>query len=83
MPRGDGTRSRGQGPGTGRGTSRDSAGIGLGGGSRGSGGDFAAGPGNYCACPNCGVRAAHQLGMFCYEQRCPKCGIAMMREIIM
>ena len=74
MPRGDGTGPRGQGPGTGRGMGRGQ------GGGRGRGGGFAAGPGGYCICPNCGERVAHQLGTPCFEQQCPKCGTAMTRE---
>jgi len=72
MPRGDGTGPRGQGPGTGRG-------MGSGGG-RGQGGGFGAGPGGYCVCPNCGEQVAHQPGIPCYEQKCPKCGTAMTRK---
>ena len=71
MPRGDGTGPRGQGPGTGRGMGRS-------GGSRGGG--FAAGPGGYCVCPNCGEKVPHQLGTPCYEQQCPECGATMTRE---
>jgi len=75
MPQGDGTGPKGQGPGTGRGMGR-----GQGGGGRGQGGGFAAGPGGYCICPNCGERVSHQLGTPCYEQSCPKCGTTMTRE---
>jgi len=74
MPRSDGTGPRGQGPGTGRGMGRGQ------GSSRGRGGGFAAGPGGYCVCPNCGERVSHQLGTPCYEQNCPKCGTAMTRK---
>jgi len=84
MPRGDGTGQGGQGPGTGRGIGRSSGGQGRGGGRGqgrgGQGGGFAAGPGGYCVCPNCGERAIHQLGIPCYEQKCPKCSNAMTRE---
>ena len=73
MPRGDRTGPRGHGPGSGKG-------MGRGGGGRGLGGGSAAGPGGYCVCPNCGEKAAHQLGNPCYEQKCPKCGTAMTRE---
>ena len=73
MPRKDGTGPRGQGPGTGRG-------LGKGGGGQGRGGGIAAGPGGYCVCPNCGERAIHELGIPCYEQQCPKCGIVMVRK---
>jgi len=75
MPRGDGSGPRGQGPKTGRGM----GGQGQGGG-RGLGGGFAAGPGGYCVCPNCGEKAGHQLETPCYEQKCPKCGTAMTRD---
>ncbi|MCK9276255.1 MAG: DUF5320 domain-containing protein [Syntrophales bacterium] len=75
MPRGDGTGPRGQGPKTGRGMGGQRQG-----GGRGLGGGFAAGPGGYCVCPNCGEKADHQLGTPCYEQKCPKCGTAMTRE---
>ena len=78
MPRGDGTGPRGQGPGTGRGMGKGGR-PGQGGG-RGLGGGVAAGPGGYCVCPNCGEKAAHQLGSPCYDQKCPKCGTAMTRE---
>ncbi|PQP34369.1 hypothetical protein C6A37_08140 [Desulfobacteraceae bacterium SEEP-SAG9] len=73
MPRGDGTGPRGQGPETGKGKGRGSGGQGRGGG-------LAAGPGGYCVCPDCGERAAHQVGTPCYELHCPKCGTAMTRE---
>ena len=64
MPRGDGTGPRGRG--TGRGAGR---GMGQG---RQTGGN--------CVCPNCGAQAAHQVGVPCYEQKCPKCGTGMVRE---
>ena len=73
MPRGDGTGPRGQGPRTG-------GGVGRGRGGQGRRGGVAAGPGGYCVCPSCGERATHQLGSPCYEQKCPKCGAAMVRE---
>ncbi len=72
MPRGDGTGPTGQGQGTGRSMGQS--------GGKGRGGGFAAGPGGDCVCPDCGERAAHQLGAPCYEQKCPKCGTAMTRE---
>jgi hypothetical protein len=76
MPRGDGTGPRGKGPGTGRGM----GGGGQGQGGRGLGGGSAAGPGGNCVCPDCGEKAAHELGVPCSEQKCPKCGAAMTRE---
>ena len=72
MPRGDGTGPRGEGPGTGRGMGR--------GGGRGRGGGVGAGPGGTCVCPNCGQREPHQLGVPCFDRKCPKCGTAMTRE---
>ncbi len=54
------------------------AGIGAGRG-RGRMGGFAAGPGGYCVCPKCGTKAVHQIGIPCYQQKCPKCGSPMTR----
>ena len=70
MPGGDGTGPQGQGPMTGRGR----AGRG-----RGQGGGFAQGPGGECRCPNCNYKEAHQLGVPCYDKKCPKCGAPMTR----
>lgn len=33
----------------------------------------------YCVCPKCGERLLHQLGQPCDRQRCPHCGIIMIR----
>ncbi|RLI68490.1 hypothetical protein DRO91_08990 [Candidatus Heimdallarchaeota archaeon] len=46
---------------------------------RGRGGGFASGPGGDCLCPNCGHREPHQLGVPCYNRKCPKCGAPMTR----
>ncbi len=73
MPRGDGTGPRGQGLRTGSGAGSRQDGSGQG---RRSG----AGPGGFCACPKCGEKTPHQMGAPCYEQRCPKCGTALIRE---
>jgi len=60
--------------------------IGQGGGrAQGSGlgrmgGPNAAGPGGSCVCPQCGQRVPHQRGVPCFEQKCPGCGAAMVRE---
>lgn len=64
-----GGRGSGQGRGGGRGLGR-------------MGGPAAAGPGGACVCPNpnCGYRAPHQVGVACYEQKCPRCGTPLVRE---
>lgn len=74
MPKGDGAGPVGKGPGIGRG-------MGQGDRDQGRGGGFAAVPGGYCVCPNCGERAPHQLRSPCYNMRCPKCGTAMTLEV--
>ena len=72
MSGGDKTGPKGQRPGRERGQGR--------GAGRGRGGRFGAGPGGFCICPNCGEKTAHEMGSPCYEQKCPKCGTAMIRE---
>ena len=69
MPRGDGTGPYG---GQGRGTGQGRGGQGMGGGS-------GLGPGGQCRCTNCGYVQQHQLGVPCYNQKCPKCGAPMTR----
>jgi len=73
MPRGDRTGGRGQGAGTGRGIRNQQ------GGNRRRRDGVSAGPGGDCVCPNCGERVPHQLGTPCFEQKCPKCGAALVR----
>jgi len=73
MPGGDGTGPDGQGPIAGRGRGR---GQGRG---RGLGGGFAQGPNGECRCPSCGYKELHQLGVPCYNKKCPKCGSPMTR----
>ena len=55
-------------------------GLGRGAGRGGRMGGFAAGPGGECVCPKCGAKAQHQIGIPCYQQKCPKCGSPMTRE---
>ncbi len=33
-----------------------------------------------CVCLGCGTTKAHSSGVPCREERCPKCGKAMVRE---
>jgi len=62
-------RGGGQGSGAGYGTGRVSG--------RGSGGMGAAG---FCLCPKCGKSTPHQQGVPCLNERCPDCGVALIRE---
>jgi hypothetical protein len=75
MPRGDGTGPTGAGPMTGGG----GIGRGTGTGGRGRMGGRGLGPEGECMCPQCGEKAPHQRGIPCYQQKCPKCGTAMVR----
>lgn len=68
---GGGGRGGGQGSGGGRGRGQ---------GPGRKGGSQAAGPGGYCLCPECGNKVKHIAGKPCYEQKCPKCGAALIRE---
>ncbi len=38
------------------------------------------GPRGNCVCLKCGHQTAHRPGVPCREERCPKCGTAMLRE---
>ncbi len=76
MPRGDGTGPKG-------GSGMGLGGRGLGQGSQGRGrmgGPKAAGPAGNCVCPKCGLRVPHERGVPCVEQKCPTCGVGMVRE---
>lgn len=52
-------------------------GRGMGGGGMGGGGMGASGS---CLCPKCGGRFPHQPGVPCMQERCPQCGVALVRE---
>jgi hypothetical protein len=73
MPRGDGSGPGGQG-------ARTGGGRGQGGAGGGRRRQFAAGPGGYCVCSQCGERIPHERGAPCYDQKCPSCGASMTRE---
>lgn len=68
--------NRGQGGGQGVGGGQ---GMGAGGGRRGRMGGRGLGPDGECVCPQCGERTPHRRGVPCFEQKCPKCGTAMVR----
>lgn len=38
------------------------------------------GPAGFCVCPKCGFRKEHLPGVPCVEERCPSCGVALVRE---
>ena len=38
------------------------------------------GTGGNCVCLGCGATKPHEPGIPCREERCPKCGKAMIRE---
>jgi hypothetical protein len=65
MPRGDG-----MGPPRG----------GMGRGGRMAGNRPGVGPVGNCICPRCGEKVPHQRAIPCYNLKCPKCGIGMVRE---
>lgn len=46
------------------------------------GGPFAAGPGGICVCTNqeCKHEVPHQVGIPCFQQKCPKCESPMVRK---
>ena len=50
---------------------------GRGGRGRGAGGR-GGGP-STCICPSCGFRQPHARGIPCVENKCPKCGMRMVR----
>lgn len=38
------------------------------------------GPGGDCVCPRCGAKVPHRRGVRCSDERCPTCGIGLLRE---
>lgn len=92
MPGFDKTGPMGLGPGSGggqggsgggRGSGQGDSGGGKGGGQggRGRGGGGGMGPGGNCICPSCGEKIEHQQGIPCAQEKCPKCGSPMTREM--
>jgi hypothetical protein len=71
--------ARGKGSGAGRGRGRGQGNGGMGGGVRREGGG-GLGAGGFCLCPKCGYRTSHQPGAPCLDERCPTCGVALVRE---
>jgi hypothetical protein len=65
----------GRGGGGGRG--QGDGGMGSGSGRGGFGG---LGAGGLCVCPKCGYQTPHQAGTPCLDERCPTCGVALVRE---
>ena len=64
-----GGRGFGQGRGQGQGRGR-------------MGGPLAGGPGGVCVCtnPKCKYTVPHQVGVACFNMKCPKCGSPMTRQ---
>ena len=62
------------------GRGRNSAPVGAGRGRMG--GPFSAGPGGACICtnPECKKEIPHQVGIPCYQMKCPKCGSPVIRK---
>ena len=71
---------RGAGRGLGRGLGRGPAPVGAGRGRMG--GPFSAGPVGECQCtnPECKNIIPHQVGVPCYQIKCPKCGSPVIRK---
>lgn len=61
-------KGKGQGGGRGRATGRGRM-----------GGPMAGGPSGTCICPKCNEQIAHQRGVPCSAQTCPKCGVPLVR----
>jgi hypothetical protein len=50
------------------------------GGGRGRMGGGGMGAGGACLCPKCGAKFPHQPGVRCMDERCPDCGVVLVRE---
>ena len=71
----------GRGSGRGQGVGGTGGGRGRGaGGGRGRMGGSGMGAGGFCVCAKCGRRIPHRQGVQCIEERCPECGVALVRE---
>jgi predicted DNA-binding protein (UPF0251 family) len=55
-------------------------GLGLRRGRAGGKGRFVTSSNGKCICPKCGYKEAHQIGIPCYQKKCPKCGSQMTRR---
>lgn len=71
---------KGSGGGTGRGRGRSGGGGGGRGACRGGVQGARLGSGGSCICPKCGAALPHRQGAPCVEERCPDCGVALVRE---
>ena len=38
------------------------------------------GPEGFCVCPKCGLKTLHRSGIPCRGEKCPNCGVKMVRE---
>ena len=76
MPRKSETDSTNRGFGRGGGFGRNRGRGECGGMGRGGG----AGARGRCVCPKCGRAEEHVPGVPCMQERCPDCGVAMVRE---
>jgi hypothetical protein len=68
-------QGRGQGMQAGQGSGRGGSQVG---GRSGQGGGL--GGGGFCICPKCGKKVQHRPGTPCLDERCPSCGVALVRE---
>ena len=49
------------------------------GGGRGMGRGRSMGQGEFCVCPQCGNKVAHERGVPCNSTLCPSCKISMVK----